>query len=82
MIRTLAPGGLLLLEGYGPRQMEYGTGGPRVLENLYTEDLLADRFKALEILDLRSYDAELSEGSRHRGVSALVDLVARKPGRG
>lgn len=79
MIRTLAPGGLLLLEGYGPRQLDYKTGGPGMLENLYTEELLADRFKALEIIELRDYDAELSEGSRHKGVSALVDLVARKP---
>lgn len=79
MIRTLAPGGLILLEGYGPRQLDYKTGGPGIPENLYTADLLADRFSVLDILELRDYDAELSEGSRHKGVSALVDLVARKP---
>lgn len=79
MIRTLAPGGLLLVEGYGPRQMQYRTGGPGILDQLYTEELLADRFSALEIIELRSYDAELTEGSRHSGLSALVDLVARKP---
>ena len=26
--KTLKPGGLLLLEGYGPKQLEYKTGGP------------------------------------------------------
>jgi cyclopropane fatty-acyl-phospholipid synthase-like methyltransferase len=35
--KCLKPGGLLLLQGYGPRQLEYRTGGPSVLENLYTE---------------------------------------------
>ena len=79
MIRTLAPGGLLLVEGYGPRQMQYKTGGPGILDQLYTEELLADRFSALDIIELRSYDAELAEGNRHSGISALVDLVARKP---
>lgn len=79
MIRTLAPGGLLLIEGYGPRQMQYRTGGPGILDQLYTEELLAERFSALDIIELRSYDAELTEGSRHSGLSALVDLVARKP---
>lgn len=79
MIRTLAPGGLLLVEGYGPRQMQYKTGGPGILDQLYTEELLADRFSALDIIELRSYDAELAEGNRHSGMSALVDLVARKP---
>jgi SAM-dependent methyltransferase len=79
MIRTLAPGGLLLIEGYGPRQMQYRTGGPGILDQLYTEELLAERFSALDIIELRSYDAELAEGNRHSGLSALVDLVARKP---
>lgn len=79
MIRTLAPGGLLLIEGYGPGQLEYKTGGPGVLENLYTEDLLRDRFGQLDILELRAYDAQVDEGAGHSGMSALVDLVARKP---
>lgn len=79
MIRTLAPGGLLLIEGYGPRQLDYKTGGPGILDQLYTTDLLADRFRALEIVELRDYDAVLTEGNRHTGPSALIDLVARKP---
>ena len=28
MMRALAPGGLLVLQGYGPRQIEFKTGGP------------------------------------------------------
>lgn len=79
MIRALAPGGLLLLHGYTPAQLAHNTGGPRILENLYTADLLADRFKALEILHLAEYEADLSEGSRHVGRSALIDFVGRKP---
>ncbi|WP_137152976.1 class I SAM-dependent methyltransferase [Devosia sp. FKR38] len=79
MVRTLKPGGLLLLEGYRPEQLGYGTGGPSQVENLYTEELLRARFAALEILVLESYDAELTEGIAHAGPSALIDLVARKP---
>ncbi len=79
MIHALAPGGLLLVEGYGPRQLEYRTGGPGILENLYTADLLRTHFAALEIIELREYDAEVDEGAGHKGLSALVDLVARKP---
>jgi SAM-dependent methyltransferase len=79
MIRALKPGGLLLLEGYGPRQLEYATGGPKKLENLYTEALLRESFRSLEILHFAAYDAEVDEGAGHKGMSALVDLVARKP---
>lgn len=79
MKRAARPGGLLLLEGYRPEQIAYGTGGPSAVENLYTEDLLRDAFADFEILDLASYDAEVREGSGHSGTSALIDLVARKP---
>lgn len=80
MVRTLAPGGLLLLQGYRPEQLAHGTGGPSQLENLYTEALLREQFAGLEIISLESYDTELTEGAAHAGLSAVIDLVARKPG--
>lgn len=80
MKAALKPGGLLLLEGYRPEQLAYGTGGPGVEENLYTEALLRGAFADLEIEQIDAYDAELSEGPGHSGVSALIDLIARKPG--
>lgn len=79
MRAALKPGGLLLIEGYGPKQLEYATGGPSQLDQLYTAELLREKFGDLELIELTEYDAELSEGQRHVGTSALVDLVARKP---
>jgi len=76
---ALRPGGRLLLHGYTPKQMDYGTGGPRIVENLYTEDLLAGAFSDFEIEELTAYDAHVDEGVGHSGLSALIDLVARKP---
>ena len=76
--RTLKRGGLLLLEGYGPKQLEYKTGGPGILENLYTLEILEAAFGDYALLDIREYDAELHEGAGHGGMSALVDLVAVK----
>ena len=40
MIRAIRPGGLLLLHGYAPRQVTYGTGGPPQAEHMYTVELL------------------------------------------
>lgn len=77
--RALKPGGLLLLEGYRPEQIAYGTGGPRVPENLYTEAMLRTAFSDFEILELSAYDAVIEEGAGHSGQSALIDLVARRP---
>lgn len=79
MTLALKPGGLLLLEGYRPEQLHYGTGGPSALANLYTEQMLLEAFSDLEFLELRSHDSVLNEGTGHVGMSALIDLVARKP---
>lgn len=77
--RCLKPGGLLLLQGYTPRQHEYRTGGPSQVENLYTEALLRESFADLDILHLQEHDDIIREGAGHSGMSALIDLVARKP---
>lgn len=79
MQKSLKPGGLLLLEGYRIEQLSYGTGGPKDQANLYTAELLRDAFAELEILHIAEYDAYIEEGNGHCGVSALIDLVARKP---
>jgi len=76
--RALKPGGLLLLEGYRPEQLEYRTGGPPIAANLYTEPMLREAFGDLKIVELASYDAVIREGAAHNGMSALIDLVARK----
>ena len=77
--RAVAPGGYLAMQGYRPSQVEYGTGGPPIRENMYTEALLREAFGHFEILHLVEHDDELNEGPRHSGLSALIDLVARKP---
>lgn len=79
MVRCLQPGGLLVLQGYAPRQLEYRTGGPPIASHMYTPELLRESFARLEILELREYEAELAEGTGHKGRSALIGLVARKP---
>lgn len=79
LAHTLVPGGLLLLHGYAPRQIGYGTGGPPVAENLWTLEMLHAAFPGFEVLHAADYDAEITEGRGHAGLSALVDFVARKP---
>lgn len=78
MVASLAPGGVLVLQGYTPQQLVYRTGGPPQVENLYTEALLRESFGAMELLELSDYEAEVDEGAGHRGRSALIGLVARK----
>jgi hypothetical protein len=79
MKSALKPGGLILLQGYTPKQLEYKTGGPPNLDHLYTEALLRDAFSDMTVVELQAYDSVLTEGTQHSGRSALIGMVARKP---
>jgi SAM-dependent methyltransferase len=75
---ALRPGGLFLLEGYRVEQLAYATGGPPEPDQLYTETQLREELAAFSIERLDSYDADVREGSAHSGMSALIDVVARR----
>lgn len=79
MVRCLKPGGLLVLQGYTPKQLDYRTGGPPIASHMYTQELLREAFRHMDVLEMREYEAELAEGTGHKGYSALLGLVARKP---
>lgn len=79
MKRLTARGGRILLQGYTPKQLGHGTGGPGVLENLYTAEILRAAFGDWEIEELVDYEDEIAEGHGHKGRSALIGMVARKP---
>ncbi len=78
MRRTLKTGGLMLIEGYTPKQLEYGTGGPKELDHLYTREMLLAEFGSFNKVVMSDYEAMMSEGSRHAGMAAVIDLVAWK----
>jgi SAM-dependent methyltransferase len=79
MRRALKSGGLLVIQGYTPKQLEYGTGGPKKLENLYTRAMLEQAFGDFRNLEIVEEEREIHEGSSHAGMSALIGLTARKP---
>jgi SAM-dependent methyltransferase len=77
--RTLKPGGTLILQGYTPKQLEFGTGGPPSAANMYVEADLRRWFGDWDIVLLREHESVIREGAHHHGMSALIDLVAKKP---
>jgi SAM-dependent methyltransferase len=76
--QTLKPGGLLILQGYRLEQLNYGTGGPAEPDHLYTEPMVREAMKGMDILEVVSYDEQIKEGKAHAGMSALMGVVARK----
>jgi len=78
MRHALKPSGLLLIEGYRPEQLNYKTGGPSLVENLYTRALLEAEFGGLSEVRIIEHDSMTSEGTAHVGMAALIDLAGRK----
>ena len=79
MRRALKPGGLLIVHGYTPKQLEYGTGGPKEQENLYTPAMLEQAFGDYRDVRIVEEEREIHEGASHGGMSAMIGLTARKP---
>jgi SAM-dependent methyltransferase len=79
MRRALKPGGLLIIQGYTPKQLQYGTGGPKQIENLYTRALLEENFHDFADVSLVEEEREIYEGTSHGGMSAVINFTGRKP---
>ena len=76
--KALKPGGLLILMGYTPKQLQYGTGGPKEIENLYTRGLLGQEFGDFNELAIVEQELEMHEGASHAGLSAVMGMTAYK----
>ena len=79
MRKALKPDGLLILQGYTPKQLEYGTGGPNEIERLYTRAMLEQAFGDFRHIKFVEEEREIHEGAAHGGMSAVIGLTGRKP---
>jgi SAM-dependent methyltransferase len=74
-VRGLRPGGVFLLEAYTPKQLEYRTGGPPVLELLVTLEALREELRGLDLVHAVETEREVREGRLHHGPAAVVQVA-------
>ena len=79
MRRALKSGGLLILQGYTPKQLDYGTGGPKQVENLYTRPMIEAAWGDFRDVQIVEEEREMHEGAAHAGMSAMIGFTGRKP---
>ncbi|MBB5986106.1 class I SAM-dependent methyltransferase [Sphingobium lignivorans] len=80
VVKALKPGGTFLLEAYTPEQIDMpGRGGPDVKEMLADLATLREELVGLDFVLAREIHREVNEGLYHHGLSAVVQIVARKP---
>ncbi|NLJ62110.1 MAG: class I SAM-dependent methyltransferase [Alcaligenaceae bacterium] len=78
VVQALKPNGVFLLEAYVPKQLQYGTGGPKNLDLLYQASSLKQDLQGLNFILLEEVEREIYEGDGHHGLSAVVQLIAKK----
>ena len=78
VVRGLAPGGILILEAYTPKQLEFGTGGPPHRERLMTLAALEEELHGLDFLLAQELEREILEGRLHTGTGSVVQVVGRR----
>lgn len=80
VIEGLKPGGIFLLEAYTPEQVKYRTGGPVNQPELLMQlrDVRTE-LAGLEFVVARELVRDVNEEPGHRGLSAVVQIAARKP---
>jgi len=70
--------GVLVLEAYFPKQLEFGTGGPPTAELMMDLQSLKDELAGLELLHAEEKVREVIEGRYHTGQGAVVQVMAKK----
>ncbi len=78
LIKFLKPGGVILLEGFSKKQINYQTGGPKSLAMLFSQEELNDDFSTLSELKIWEEETEIVEGHLHKGKAAIIRLIGRK----
>jgi SAM-dependent methyltransferase len=76
--RALKPGGAFVLEAYTPRQLAFGTGGPRNVELLYEPAEVREELQGLTLERCEELERDVQEGSWHSGRSAVLQVLARR----
>ncbi|MCX7932057.1 MAG: class I SAM-dependent methyltransferase [Rhodovarius sp.] len=77
--RALAPGGLLVLEGFTPAPPGRRAGGPQDPALLWSRTAVEECFPALEVLELLEGTVLLDEGPKHQGRAEVVRALLRRP---
>lgn len=79
LTRALRPSGLLLLEHYHPKQIDFKTGGPPDPTWMLTLDELFAAFAGWDRVHAFEGEREVREGRGHRGPSFVTQAILRKP---
>ncbi|MCF8326389.1 MAG: class I SAM-dependent methyltransferase [Leadbetterella sp.] len=78
LLDMLKPGGVIILIGFNKKQLGKSSGGPKLLEMLFDQEMLREDFERCEIEALEEKNVLLSEGHYHQGEAEIIRGIFRK----
>lgn len=78
LLSFVRPGGKIIIEVFSKSQLGRSSGGPKLLEMLYSEPELREDFRKLNALQITELEGELNEGKYHQGKAMLIRLLGEK----
>jgi SAM-dependent methyltransferase len=78
VMEALKPGGMVILEAFHTSQLGRASGGPQVLDLLFTKEILQKDFAGLEFQELEECEVQLDEGLFHGGLAKVIRFRAIK----
>lgn len=75
IIKSVKPGGKIIVEVYSLNQLGKSSGGPKDKRVLYSEDKLRQLLAGTNIQFLKEMDIELNEGNHHVGTASVIRAV-------
>ncbi len=78
VVAGLTQNGVLILEAYSPKQLQYGTGGPKQEELLMPLNDVMRELNGLSFEMAHEIERDVIEGKYHTGKASVIQILARK----
>lgn len=82
LLKALKPGGMVILECFGKRQVEYqahqASGGPKDLDLLYSMEEIQELLSGMDVLEMLEGEVQLKEGLYHNGQAWVCRFLGIK----
>ncbi|WP_299511622.1 class I SAM-dependent methyltransferase [uncultured Rummeliibacillus sp.] len=78
ILKSVKPGGKIMMELYSEKQLDYRTGGPKKLEMLYKPQDILDWCENYKIVHFFVGEQSRQEGTLHTGLAHVIQLIIEK----
>lgn len=78
IVKSIRPGGFLLMEAFAKEQLNFDSGGPKNEQMLYDAVSLCQDFQPLHIIRCEQKEIGLDEGRFHKGPASVLRFIGQR----